>query len=80
MAKTTSARVARDSTNQPERNSSAPVWKTSIMTAKVRKSKRELTGPKKSMKRRMKAMSQCEGARSRSGSTWSVGMVNCPAS
>ena len=53
--------VASDSTNQPERNSGARAWKTQSMTPKVAKSKIELIGPKKSMKRRMKAVSQCAG-------------------
>jgi hypothetical protein len=47
--------------------------KTHSMTPKVRKSNTELNGPKKIMKRRMKPMSQCEGLRSCSSSTLSVG-------
>ena len=43
--------------------------------AKVAKSKSELIGPKKSMKRRIKPMSQCAGRRSCSSSTLSVGIV-----
>jgi len=43
------------------------------LTARVRKSNRLLIGPKKTMKPRMKAMSQCEGAPSCSGSARSVG-------
>src|SRR5674536_151478 len=50
------------------------------MIANVRKSNRLLTGPKKTMNLRMKAMSQCAGARSCSGSTRSVGMVSWLAS
>ena len=72
----TSVWVARDSTNQPERNSAGPAWKTHSMTAKVTKSKSELSGPKKSMKRRMKPMSQCDGRRAAPASTLSVGMAS----
>ena len=46
------------------------------MTANVRKSKTELSGPKNSMKRRMKPMSQCDGRASCSSSTLSVGMAS----
>ena len=46
------------------------------MTPKVTKSNTELSGPKKIMKRRMKPMSQCEGRRSCSSSTLSVGMAS----
>src|SRR5664279_3395634 len=73
MAKMTSVWVARDSTNQPERNSAACAWKTHSMTAKVRKSNTELSGPNTIMNRRMKPMSQCEGRCSCSSSTLSVG-------
>src|SRR5664280_986276 len=50
MTKMTRVWVASDSTNQPDRNRVAPAEKTHSMTAKVRKSNRELIGPKKSMK------------------------------
>ena len=68
--------VASDSTNQPERKRSGPAWKTPSMTPKVRKSNTELSGPKASMKRRTKPMSQCEGRRSCSSSTLSVGIAS----
>ena len=68
--------VARDSTNQPVRNSGAPAWNTRSMTANVRKSNTELTGPKTSMNRRMNPMSQCDGRCSCSGSTVSVGIAS----
>jgi hypothetical protein len=68
--------VAKDSTNQPDRNSTAPACKTTSITAKVAKSNSELSGPKTTMKRLMKAMSQGEGRRSRSSSTSSVGMAS----
>src|SRR5450759_288574 len=58
IAKITKVWVARDSTNQPERNCAGPEWKTQSMTAKVAKRTNELSGPKEIMKRRMKAMSQ----------------------
>ena len=54
--------VASDSTNQPERNSVAWALKTQIMIAKVAKSKIELIGPKKVMKRRMKRGVPVRGA------------------
>ena len=40
-----------DSTNHPERNVSAPKWKTPSMSAKAAKSNSELTGPNTSKKR-----------------------------
>ena len=46
------------------------------MTPKVTKSNTELSGPKKIMNRRMNPMSQCEGRRSCSSSTLSVGMAS----
>src|ERR1039458_9079892 len=49
IAKITRVWVARDSTNQPERNSAGPEWNTHSMTAKVMKSNTELSGPKKIM-------------------------------
>jgi hypothetical protein len=67
--------VASDSTNQPERKSVALASKPSSRTAKVAKSKMELIGPKKSMKRWIMCMSQCAGRRSCSASTLSVGIV-----
>ena len=76
IAKMTRVWVARDSTNQPVRNSAGPAWKIQSMTPKVAKSKIELIGPKKSMNRRMKAMSQRDGRTSCSSSTWSVGMAS----
>src|ERR1035437_712318 len=76
IAKITRVWVARDSTNQPERNSAGPEWNTHSMIAKVPKSNTELSGPKEIMKRRMKAMSQCAGERSCSSSTLSVGMAS----
>ena len=80
MAKITSVCVASDSTNHPDRKRSGPAWKPHSMTPKVTKSKSELSGPKKSMKRWMKAMSQCDGRRSCSASTLSVGIASCPVS
>ena len=68
--------VASDSTNQPERNSAGPAWNTHSMTPKVTKSNSELIGPKNSMNRRMKPMSQCDGRRSCSSSTLSVGIAS----
>ena len=76
IAKITRVWVASDSMNQPERNSAAPAWKTHNMTPNVMKSNTELSGPKKIMNRRMNPMSQCEGRRSCSSSTWSVGMAS----
>ena len=76
IAKMTRVWVARDSTNQPERNSAGPAWNTHSMTPKVMKSKTELIGPKKSMNRRMKPMSQRAGRATCSGSTSSVGMAS----
>ena len=67
--------VASDSTNQPDRNSGAWALKTQIMIPKVAKSKIELIGPKKVMKRRMNAVSQWAGRWSCSSSTLSVGIV-----
>ena len=67
--------MASDSTNQPDRNSGASALKTQIMIPKVAKSKIELIGPKKSMKRRISAVSQCAGRSSCSSSTRSVGIV-----
>ena len=55
IAKMTRLWVASDSTNQPDRNSGASALKTQIMIPKVAKSKIELIGPKKIMKRRMNA-------------------------
>ena len=52
-----------------------PALKTQIMIPKVAKSKIELIGPKKVMKRRMKPVSQCAGRWSCSSSTLSVGIV-----
>jgi hypothetical protein len=52
------ALVASDSTNQPDRNSGAWALKTQIMIPKVAKSKIELIGPKKLVKRRMNPVSQ----------------------
>jgi hypothetical protein len=46
IAKITRVWVARDSTNQPERNWVGPAWKTHSMTPNVRKSNTELSGPK----------------------------------
>lgn len=76
IAKMTRVCVARDSTNQPERNSAALAWKTHSMTPNVTKSNTELSGPKKIMKRRMNAISQWDGRRSCSSSTWSVGIAS----
>ena len=52
-----------------------PAAKGPSMIAKVAKSKIELMGPKVSMKRRMNAMSQCDGRATSSGSTRSVGIA-----
>jgi hypothetical protein len=76
IAKMTRVWVARDSANQPARNRAGPAWNTPIMRANVRKSNRLLSGPNNNMNLRMKPMSQCEGAMSCSGSTWSVGIVS----
>ena len=75
MAKITRLCVASDSTNHPERNSGAWASNTPSMIPNVAKSKSELIGPKKSMKRRIIRMSQCAGFSSCSGSTLSVGIV-----
>ena len=58
MAKITRVWVARDSTNQPDRNSAGPAWNPHSMTPKVMKSNTELTRPKKSMNLRMKPTSR----------------------
>ena len=57
MTNTTRVWVARDSMNQPVRNSLCPAWRTWSMTKKVMKSKMELIGPKTVMNRRTKEMS-----------------------
>lgn len=67
--------VASDSTNQPVWNRDSPALNRLSITAKVRKSKIELSGPKKTMKRRMNPMSQCDGRCVLSGSTWSLGIA-----
>ena len=54
--------VANDSANDPERNSGAAALKTQSMTAAMPKSKTELMGPKRTMERRMRAMSQAPAA------------------
>ena len=76
MAKITRVWVARDSTNQPDRNSAGPAWNPHSMTPNVMKSNTELTGPKNSMNRRMKPTSQRVGLATCSGSTSSVGMAS----
>ncbi len=76
IANMTSVCVASDSTNQPDRNCAGPEWKTHNMTPKVTKSKTELSGPKNTMNRRMKPMSQCDGRRNCSSSTLSVGIAS----
>jgi hypothetical protein len=48
MAKITRVWVARDSTNQPDRNSAGPAWNPHGMTPNVMESNTELAGPKKS--------------------------------
>ena len=77
MAKMMRVWVASDSTNHPVRNSGGAACNTPSIKPKVKKSKSELTGPNVSMKRLMKAMFQCDGARSCSASTRSVGMASC---
>ena len=72
--------VTMDSMNQPARNSPGTASKTNSIRAKVAKSKMELMGPNRNMKRRMKPMSQCDGASSCSLSTRSPGMASWPAS
>jgi len=57
MLNRTSVWVASYSTNQPVWKSVAPAWKTCNMMKKIRKSKIELTGPMKSIKRRMSLIS-----------------------
>ena len=74
MAKITRVWVARDSTNQPDRNSAGPAWNPYSMTPNVMKSNTELTGPKKSMNLRIKPRSQRVGLATCSGSTSSAGM------
>ena len=61
IAKMISVWVAIDSTNQPARNSPGTASNTHSIRANVAKSNTELIGPKRNMKRRMKAMSQCDG-------------------
>ena len=80
MRKITSVWVARDSTNQPLRNSLWLAWRISSITKNVAKSKTELRGPNTLMKRRTKAMSQAAGRARTSGSTASVGMASWPMS
>jgi hypothetical protein len=80
ITNTTNAWVARDSTNQPLRNSLWLAWRSCSITKKVRKSKIELTGPNTLMNLRTKPISQAAGRASTSGSTRSVGMASCPAS
>src|SRR5439155_744515 len=75
MAKIARLWVASDSTNQPERNRVALALKAQSRIAKVAKSKSELIGPKKVMKRRIRAVSQWAGRCSCSSSTLSVGIV-----
>jgi len=75
IAKMTRLWVARDSTNQPDWKRDEWAWKTQIMIPKVMKSKIELIGPKKIMKRRMNPVSQWAGRWSCSSSTLSVGIV-----
>ena len=75
ITKMISVWVASDSTNQPVWNRLSPAWKSQSMTPKVRKSKRELIGPKTIMKRWISPRSQCAGRRSCSSSTSSVGIV-----
>src|SRR6478672_5844785 len=72
--------VARDSTNQPVRNSTGPACSTPSIKPKVRKSNSELIGPNVSMNLRMKAMFQCDGACSWSASTRSAGIASCELS
>jgi len=76
VAKMINVCVARDSTNQPVRNSSAPAWSTPNISPNVRKSNSELIGSNVSMNRRMNATFQCVGACSCSSSTRSVGMAS----
>ena len=80
ITNTTRVWVARDSTNQPLRNSLWLACRTPSITKKVRKSKIELTGPNTLMNRRTKPMSHAAGRASVSGSTRSVGMASWPAS
>ena len=64
-----------DSMNQPVRNSAGLLRSTQSSTAKVRTSNSELTRPKVSMKRLMKAMSQRWGCSIQSASTRSPAIV-----
>lgn len=78
MIRTTSVCEIKDSVNHAVWNTDGNIfgsiedWKTNSIVKKVTKSKRELTGPKVTIKRLMKEISHLFGFSMYSGSTLSV--------